>query len=134
MSWKPRMPVVYVAGPFRCASQAMPGQQDSWGIHLNVVAAMKVAREVWAMGAAAVCPHANTFCFQNTLSDATWLEGDLAILSVCHALVTVPGWERSEGAKAEVRFAEEHGIPVFDLTHLPRWVEEWSVREGERCA
>ena len=34
-------------------------------------------------------------------------------LEVCDALVLTPGWQRSKGTLAEIKFAEEHGIPVF---------------------
>jgi hypothetical protein len=106
----------------------MPGQQDSWGIQQNIMAAMALALEVWSAGGAAVCPHANTFCYQNSLPDEVWLEGDLAILARCEAVLTLPTWERSQGARAEVKFAEERGIPVFGtVAELERWMFERDV-------
>jgi nucleoside 2-deoxyribosyltransferase len=105
--------VIYVAGPFRCASQHMPGQQDGWGIQQNVMRAMELALEVWRRGAAAVCPHANTMFFQNAAKDEVWLDGDLAILEKCDAVLMTPDWERSSGARAEHAFALQHGITVL---------------------
>lgn len=117
------MDVVYVAGPFRCSSQHMPGQQDCWGIQTNVMAAMALGLEVWRMGAAALVPHANTMFFQNAAKDEVWLDGDLAMLAKCDAVLMTPDWQRSTGARAEEAFARERGIPVFyDLDALRVWV------------
>lgn len=110
-------PVVYVAGRFR--------GPDAWVIECNIRAAERLALSVWAAGGAALCPHANTRYFQGALPDDTWLEGDLAMLARCDALVTVWNWPQSEGAKAEVAFARERNIPVFhDLPTLTKWIHE----------
>lgn len=34
-------------------------------------------------------------------------------LEVCDAVLVMPGWEHSSGARAEVAFATERNIPVF---------------------
>ena len=34
-------------------------------------------------------------------------------LEACHAVVLTPGWRQSAGTLAEIKFAEERGIPVF---------------------
>lgn len=122
------MKVVYVAGPFRCVSQHVPGQQDCWGIQTNVMAAMTIGLEVWRMGAAALIPHANTMFFQNAAPDQVWLDGDLALLAKCDAVVMTPDWERSTGARVEHAFAQAHGIPVFYTTAA---LCAWLVTEGE---
>lgn len=117
------MTVVYIAGPFRCASAAMPGQQDSWGIMQNIMRAMELAREVWLMGAAAICPHANTWCFQNTGPDDIWLAGDLELLGRCDAVLMTEDWQRSTGAREEEHFAHQRMIPVFySLETLRHWL------------
>lgn len=41
------MKVVYIAGPFRAASQYVPGQQDFFGVQQNIMRAMELALEVW---------------------------------------------------------------------------------------
>lgn len=120
---KPLMKVVYVAGPFRCASTHVPGQQDSWGIQSNVMNAMALALEVWGAGAAAVCPHANTMFFQNAAPDDVWLDGDLAMLAKCDAVIMTPDWKRSSGARAEHEFAADRGLPIFyEVAHLRDWL------------
>lgn len=118
-----KVTVVYVAGPFRCASAYQPGQQDAFGIHLNVTRAMALALEVWRAGAAAICPHANSFCYQGSAPDDVWLRGDLAILERCDAVLMTPDWERSSGARAEEAHAKSIGLPVFYvLDDLVAWL------------
>lgn len=118
------MKVVYVAGPFRCASKHVVGQQDCWGIQENVMRAMKLALEVWQLGAAAVTPHANTMFFQNAAPDNVWLDGDLAILAKCDALIMTPDWQRSSGARAEHDFAEQRGMRIFyTIESLGQWLD-----------
>jgi len=105
---------VYVAGPFRAASTSMPGQQDHWGIMQNIMSAMALAREIWLTGyAVAICPHANTFCFQNTGPDDIWLKGDLELLRRCDVVLMTPDWLRSSGARVEEAYALAHGMLVF---------------------
>lgn len=116
------MKVVYIAGPFRCPSAAVPGQQDAWGIQCNVMRAMEAALAVWRLGHVALCPHANTFCMQGAAPDDVWLAGDLELLARCDAVLMVQGWERSAGAWAERAEAERRGLPVFTGTDdLAAW-------------
>ena len=113
------MPVVYVAGAFR----AKPDPHNQWVQHCNIRKAEGVAHRVWGLGAAAVTPHLNTVNFQGSLPDSVWLDGDLAILAKCDAVVMVDGWEDSEGAKAEQQFALARGIPVFySVQELTEWL------------
>ncbi len=108
-------PVIYVAGPFRGAS--------AWDIEENIRRAERLALDVWRLGAACVCPHTNTRFFQGAAPDTVWLEGDLAILARCDAVLLTEDWERSAGARAERDFAVAHEIPVLDsLTALRGWL------------
>lgn len=110
------MKVVYVAGPFRAA--------DSWGIENNIRRAEALALEVWRLGAACLCPHANTRFFQGAAADEVWLDGDLAMLAKCDALLMTPDWVQSSGARAEHDFAAARGIPIFyDLASLRLWLQ-----------
>lgn len=109
------MKVVYIAGPFRAAS--------AWGIEQNIRRAEALALRVWLAGAAAICPHANTRYFQGAAEDRIWLEGDLAILDRCDAILMTPDWERSNGARAEQQHAIVRQIPVFyDVESLVTWI------------
>lgn len=118
------IPVVYIAGPYR--------GPDAWTIECNIRRAETLALEVWRLGAAALCPHANTRFFQGAANDEIWLAGDLALLAKCDALLLTADWERSSGARAEVDFATARMIPVFrTLTGLAQWMGERLQRRGE---
>ena len=104
------MKVAYVAGPYRAPTLHQ--------IIENIRSAEAVAILLWGMGYAVICPHTNTACFDGTAPDEVWLEGDLEILRRCDLLVTVSGWERSEGATKEVREAHDCLIPVY------HWAED----------
>jgi len=111
------MKVVFISGPFRSTS--------AWGIECNIREAEKMALCVWEMGAAALCPHTNTRFFQGALPDEIWLLGDLALLSKCDAVLLLPAWHGSEGARAEKEYAERMGIPIFKELHLLKdWIRE----------
>jgi len=97
-------PVVFVAGPFRGANEYERRQ--------NIARAEALALEVWRAGFAAITPHLNTAHFQDAAPDDVWLQGDLAILARCDAMIVTDDWQRSEGARNEVDFARSRGIPI----------------------
>lgn len=110
------MKVIYVAGPFRGKSH--------WEIAENIRNAERLALEVWRLGAAALCPHANTMHFQDAAPDHVWLDGDLEMLRRCDAVIMTPDWTRSTGATAEHEYAKLHGMPVFyDIAALSAWMD-----------
>jgi len=111
------MKVIYVAGPFRGPSH--------WAIAENIRHAERLALLVWQSGGAAICPHLNTAHFQDAAPDDVWLEGDLAILSRCDAVIFTNNWRKSVGACAEHQHAIDHDIPTFyDIDTLATWIRE----------
>lgn len=113
------MKVIYIAGPYRAP--------NAWDIEENIRRAERLALQVWRSGAAALCPHTNTRFFQGAAPDAVWLDGDLALLAKCDAVIFTPNWRESSGARAEHDFAVHHRIPVFhDVEDLRAWIQ----REG----
>jgi nucleoside 2-deoxyribosyltransferase len=57
---------------------------------------------------------------------------DFAVINVCDAVVVLPNWTQSRGAKAEVIYATEIGLPVIEYHHkrgLGRLVhiEKWRI-------
>ena len=117
------MKVVYVAGPFR--------GPHAWAIEQNIRRAEEAALEVWRLGAACICPHANTRFYQHVLPDDVFLDGDLAILQRCDAILMLPQWEKSIGAQEERREAIRCQTQVF--YSLPD-LAEWLTREQEEEA
>lgn len=108
------MKLVVIAGPYRAKTE--------WALVENIRRAEVAALEVWKLGAAVICPHKNTAHFGGAAPDRVWLEGAKEMLRRADAVVTVEGWEASEGAQDEVRLAQTLGIPVF---HDPREAAAW---------
>src|SRR5262245_24540181 len=117
------MIVVYIAGPYRAATE--------YQVLQNIRRAEEVALRVWKAGAACICPHKNTAFFGGAADDSVWLEGDLAIISRCDAVVCVPGWQASAGARGEVELARELSIPVFEtIEGLESWLSRGPEANG----
>lgn len=109
------MKVIYLAGPYRAAT--------TYAVKQNIRRAEDMAVRVWAAGAACICPHLNTAFLDGAVRDGVWLEGDQEILRRCDAVLTLHGWERSQGASAEVGLAAAIGLPVFHaFTDLAQWL------------
>jgi len=98
--------IVYVAGKFR--------GKTAWEVAENVRAAERVGFEVAKLGAMPLIPHANTSNFDGTLTAEFWLSGTLALMLRCDAVMMVPGWPESQGARLERDTAKTVGLPVFD--------------------
>lgn len=99
------MQVIYVAGSY--------GATSNWGRHQNIEHAKTVARHLWQIGWAVICPHANTAEFDGEDDRSIWIEGDLEILRRCDAIMMLENWSESEGAKKELELAESLGLQVY---------------------
>lgn len=109
------MKLVYIAGPYRGPNE--------WAVVGNIRAAEALAVEVWQAGAVAVCPHKNSGLMAGIVPDDVFLAGDLEILRRRDAVVVTANWQASEGARGEVREAEQLGLPVFDtVAKLVAWL------------
>lgn len=109
------MRVVYIAGPFRGPT--------AWDVERNVRRAEDLAYEVFQLGAMPMIPHANTRFFHGQGPDAFWLEGTIALLRRCDAVLLTPDWQRSTGAQGERIEALSCGMPVFyEVPELAIWL------------
>lgn len=117
--------IIYTAGRYRSATR--------WGVEQNVRAAEAVAYEVAKLGGFPLCPHTNTRGHFEDLQDAEfWLGGTLELLRRSDAVIMVPGWLESSGARAERDEALRLGLPVFyTLDELRVWLARV---EGETAA
>jgi hypothetical protein len=107
--------LVYVAGPFSAPTRE--------GVEANIRKAVDLGVEVARLGAWPVMPHANTADprFEHVRPYQFWIDGTLALLKGCDALITVDGWEKSSGARGEVAWMQDHSRPVFHSLPVLGW-------------
>ncbi|WP_328186942.1 DUF1937 family protein [Marinobacter sp. OP 3.4] len=105
-----KLPLVYVAGPYRAETREAVAQ--------NVAAARHVGRLCVRRGWFPVMPTVNTALFDHDFpglaDDQFWLDGTLALMKKCDAVVLVDGWQYSSGAKGEIDEAHRLGIKVYN--------------------
>jgi hypothetical protein len=106
--------ICFIAGPYRGKTDAEKKR--------NIRIAEMAAEAVWKHGACALCPHLNSQFFSGIVPEETFLQGYLEVLSRCDCLLALPGWETSDGSKAEVKLARELKLPVF---HYASAIETW---------
>lgn len=133
------MKVVYIAGKYR--------GPNPWAVEQNIRAAEEVAARVAALGLMPQVVHPMTRFIGGSNSDEQfWVDGTLEIMRRCDAVVLVPNWRDSVGARAEVEEAERLGIPVFGREPLDfepndttlewglRMLHIWSEKSGPDAA
>ena len=99
------MKLVYVIGPYRAESIS--------GIVENIRSAEGLSKVLWHMGYAVLCPHMNSSLMDGLVPDERFLAGAKIMLSLCDLAVVLPGYRKSAGSKAEIRWAQSEEIPVF---------------------
>ena len=99
------MKKAYIAGPYRADTDA--------GVEANIQRAAALARRLWAEGYAVFCPHTNSAHFGGIVPEYQFVAGDLAWLACADVVFVMDGWEKSVGARIEVKVAKEKGIPVI---------------------
>lgn len=99
------MKIIYIAGPYRASTYHEV--QD------NIYAARQAAAELLGRGWGYICPHANTGGMEQGFPHNLFLDMGLELMKRCDAVFVLRGWERSEGTKKEIHFAEAWKLPVF---------------------
>jgi hypothetical protein len=99
------MLVVYVAGKFT--------GKTAWDVECNIRKAETLGLEVSRLGCSPLIPHTNTRFFMGEGTYEFWIQATLALLTRCDCIITTDDWEQSSGARGEVKYANEHGIPHF---------------------
>ncbi len=100
-------PVVYVAGPY--------SSPDADGVLKNITEAISFGEQVRALGFVPLVPHVAILPTGDTEAEYEQALAEcFELLSRCDALILMPTWEQSPGAKRERAFAERFGLPVFE--------------------
>ena len=99
---------VYISGPMR-------GLPD-----LGFPAFRMAAAEVAAYGHDPLDPST----LPSGLTDAQYMDMDLAMIRSADALLVLPGWEDSRGAQVETAYAAFLGLPIYDCVEDLPAVEE----------
>lgn len=106
--------VVYLAGPFRDPDPAV--------MVARTRAAQRMAVAVAQCGCAPYVPHANLGYAYGLIDEAEAARFNDAILRRCDAVLLLPGWGESVGARHELDLAKRLGMPVFfSLEELQAW-------------
>ena len=99
------MNVMFICGPYRAASDAE--------ILENIHRAEAWARKFWADGIAVICPHKNSAMMGGDIPEDIFLSGYIEILRRCDILFVMPGWEKSEGARTEIKEARRLKMDIL---------------------
>lgn len=112
-----KIKVVYIAGKYRGETPVE--------VQKNIKHADSFGMSVCAVGAMPLVPHKNTEHYEGLQNDQWFLEGTMELLRRCDAILLIPGWENSVGARGEKAEAERLGLPVFYRIHeLDIWLRE----------
>jgi len=119
------MKIIFIAGPYF-------GKGDKDEIERNIRNAEKYQIALANSGVAFFCSHNHTEHFQEkaNASEEFYKAMDMEILKrTCDAVLALPNWKESSGAKEEIKWAKENNIPVFfpkseeDLKEIIKWAK-----------
>jgi len=122
-------PILYISGPY----SAGHGRTVADNIAIARSYAVAAARAGWFP----FTPHLNTAGFEidcPEISHQEWLDGDIAILRLLPraraAVLLLPGWEQSEGARLERDWAIHLNLEVFDPSATPETIPSAAAFRG----
>jgi hypothetical protein len=108
----------------------------SGNIDENILAARKIAIELWERGYTVLTPHLNTIHFEKDCKCKyeDYIKGDLELLARCDVLVLMPNWIDSNGAKEEKEYARSLGMPIYYYPELPLGNQLMTSEQEEHLA
>ena len=111
-------PILYISGPYSSGN----GRTVAENIAIARSYAVAAANAGWMP----FTPHLNTAGFEvdcPEISHQEWLDGDIAILRALSqagaAVLLLPGWEQSKGARLERDWAIHLNLEIFDPPATP---------------
>jgi len=99
---------IYIAGPYRAATPE--------GVDANIRRARDAQAELLRRGHHPLCPHSSMAPYEREYADIpeeAYLSTGLAWLRVAHAVLMLPGWEESEGARVEHEAAQRLKLTIY---------------------
>lgn len=120
------MKIVFIAGPYY-------GGGDLRNIDKNIREAESYAIALANRGVGFFGAHLHTARFElrTTAPEEYYKAIDMQMLQrACDAVLAMPEWEKSSGARAEVEWAKKNGKKIFypksvsDLEEIVKWVGE----------
>ena len=115
--------VVYLASCYH-------SERGEHGVDQYIHEAGILARKIWKLGLAVLCPMKNIAFFDGIdIPDTCWLHGNSEMLRRCDALVIHSNKELSEGIQEEISVAGDKGIPVFYLMERWKALAAWAKKE-----
>lgn len=126
---------VYLAGPYRGKDALAHDHTVFCEIDAHINEARRWAARLAADSVPYFCPHLNSAHMEviaPTVPSNYWLEMDLAILVEAKALMLLPGWRDSSGARAEkgAAMALDPPIPVYTHQLYAQFLDDWWARLG----
>jgi hypothetical protein len=117
------MRIVYIAGRYSGNTLAE--------VERNIDEARKVALMLAQRRIPFLCTILQTAHFDSLLGGGDpgyeyWIDVSLDVVKRCDAVFLVPAWQQSNGARREVQFAREHGMPVFEDIEV---LTDWATRQ-----
>jgi len=109
---------IYIAGAYTSPDPAI--------VRENVERAIEAGRQVYLKGHIPIVPHVTHYLHTEWLKQGTdapygfWVRLGLYQLHHCEALLLLPNWSQSKGARVEFAEAIEMEIPIyFDVEDVP---------------
>lgn len=127
------MKIIFIAGPYF-------GDGTKEAIQKNIRQAEQYQIALANVGIPFFCAHNHTEHFEEKAKapEEFYKRMDMEILKrACDAVLTIPDWETSTGAREEVAWAQQNNIPVFfpksaeDLSQVITWVRENRQYKGD---
>jgi len=120
------MKIVFIAGPYF-------GDGRPEAIQANIARAETYQVALANLGIGFFCPHNHTHRFEIKAKQGEGFYRTLDMTFIertANAILAIPGWETSNGARAEIEFAKRKGLPIFypkspdDLSEVIAWANE----------
>ena len=123
---KPRLKIIFVAGPY-----FGDGSYNMIDQNIRDAEAFQIALVNRGIHCFCAHNHTNHFEVKAKASEIFYKAFDTEVLRIlCDAVLAMPRWKESSGARDEIKWAEENNVPIFfpksseDLDEIEHWFKE----------